>query len=152
MKIKRVTTIEDAEICDNFLTNLIRYESSIDNLINKQFKVKDCYANVVSNENHYLALAFEEDAPVGFIYAYKKISKDTAFLDNIIEIESLYVDESSRSLGIGTALINSVEDWAKDFYNTAHIEITYINSNTSARKCYEKLGYVPVKTILRKKI
>ncbi len=152
MTIKRVTTIDDADICDKFLTGLIQYESSIDKLINKNFTVKDFYRRAITNENQYLALAFERDEPVGFIYAYRKIAKGTSFDDNIIEIDGLFIKESNRSNGIGTALIKSVENWAKGFYTTAHIEITYINGNTPAKKCYEKLGYTPIKTILRKKI
>ena len=152
MTIKRVTTIDDADICDRFLTGLIQYESAIDKLINKNFTVKDFYRRAITNENQYLALAFESDEPVGFIYAYRKIAKGTSFDDNIIEIDGLFIQESNRSNGIGTALIKSVENWAKSFYTTAHVEITYINGNTPAQKCYEKLGYTPIKTILRKKI
>ena len=152
MDIKRVKTIEEADICDKFLTGLIKYESSIDNLINSEYSAKDFYRRALSNENQYLALAFEDEKPVGFIYAYRKISKGTSFTDNIVEIDGLFIEESSRSTGIGTALINNVEDWAKSTYDTAHIEITYINGNTPAQKCYDKLGYTPIKTTLRKKL
>lgn len=152
MEIRRVTTIEDADTCDNFLTGLISYESAIDNLINKEFIVKDFYRRALTNSNQYLALAFENNAPVGFIYAYRKIDKGTSFSDNIIEIDGLFIKEDRRKNGIGTALIKNVEEWAKSTYETAHVEITYINGNTPAQKCYEKLGFAPIKTILRKKL
>jgi GNAT superfamily N-acetyltransferase len=152
MDIKRVTNIEDAEICDNFLTGLINYESSIDKLINNKYIVKDFYRRALSNNNQYLALALENNVPVGFIYAYRKINKGTSFSDNIIEIDGLFIKEDRRKNGIGTALIKNVEEWAKATYETAHIEITYINGNTPAQKCYEKLGFTPIKTMLRKKL
>lgn len=152
MDIKRVTNIEDAEICDNFLTGLINYESSIDGLINGKYIVKDFYRRALSNSNQYLALAFEDSTPVGFIYAYRKVDKGTSFSDNIIDIDGLFIRECSRKNGIGTALIKNVEDWARNTYGTAHIEITYINGNTPAQKCYEKQGYKPIKTTLRKQI
>ena len=152
MIIKRVTTIEESDICDKFLTNLIQYESSIDNLINNKYVAKEFYRRALPNENQYLALAFEDNQPIGFIYAYRKISKETSFNDNIIEIDGLFIEESSRSCGIGSALIKIVEDWAKSTYNTAHVEITYVNGNTPAQKCYEKLGYTPIKTTLRKEL
>ncbi len=152
MEIKRVTTIDDADTCDRFLTELIKYESNLDKVINDKFFVQDFYRRALDNENKYLALAFENNQPLGFIYAYRKIEKGTSFLDNIIEIDGLFIKEDSRSNGIGSALINAVENWAKKNYSTAHIEITYINANTPAERCYKKLGYTPIKTILRKKI
>ena len=152
MEIKRVTTIDEADICDKFLTDLIKYESRLDKVINDKFFVKDFYRRALDNENRYLALALNDGEAYGFIYAYRRIEKGTSFVDNIIEIDGLFIKEDKRSTGIGTALICSVENWAKKTYSTAHVEITYINANTPAERCYKKLGYTPIKTILRKKI
>lgn len=151
MEIKRVTTIDDADICDQLLTELIHYESGIDKIINSKFVVNDFYHRAIESNQKYLALALENGEALGFIYAYRKIAKGTSFDDHIIEIDGLFIKEGRRSQGIGSALIKSVENWAKKTYQTAHIEITYINANKPAEKCYTKLGYTPIKTTLRKK-
>jgi GNAT superfamily N-acetyltransferase len=152
MQILRVTTEENAKICDDFLTQLIQYESKLDKLINPRYVVEDFYKRTLDNPSKYLALAIAKDKPIGFIYAYREVAKGTSFSDNIICIDGLFIKDSYRSLGVGTALIKSVEDWALRTYGTAHIDITYINTNIPAKNCYEKLGFTPVKTILRKKI
>lgn len=152
MEIKRVTTIEDAELCDKFLTGLIQFESNLDTLINKKFVVKDFYKRVLDNKSKYLALAIAKGEAIGFVYAYREYTKGTSFEDNIIAIDGLFIKESFRRLGVGTALINSVSNWAKNTFGTYCLEITYINSNIPAEKCYKKLGFEPIKTILRKKI
>ena len=53
MDIKRISSIEEADICDNFLTGLIKYESSIDNLINNDYVAKDFYRRALNNDNQY---------------------------------------------------------------------------------------------------
>lgn len=152
MEIKRVTTIEDAKICDEFLTELIKYESELDKLINKKFVVSDFYKRALDSENKYLALAIAKGEPIGFVYAFREYTKGTSFEDNIVSIDGLFVKENFRRLGVGTALIKAVTDWASNAYDTLHLEITYINTNIAAEKCYKKLGFEPIKTILRKKV
>ena len=151
MEIIRVQTDEQAAICDNFLCELIKYESDLDKLINKKFIVSDFYKRALSNPNKYLALAYAKGEAIGFVYAYLKVAKDTSFSDNIVEIDGLFIKDGFRKLGVGTTLIKSVEDWAKDNFGSAHFEITYINTNFPAENCYKKLGFEPIKTTLRKK-
>ena len=53
-------------------------------------------------------------------------------------------------MGVGRLLVQSFENWAKEKYQDFVIEITYIDANKDAQKFYESMGYLPVKTTLRK--
>ena len=151
MEIVRVIDEKGAQICDGLLNELIKFESGLDDLINKNFFVNEYYKKVIDDENSYLALAIENTEPIGFVYAFREFEKNTSFIDDVIEIDGLFVKEKYRSLGIGTKLIKSVETWAKQTYGSAYIEITYLSPNLVAEKCYKKYGFEPAKVTLRKK-
>ncbi len=152
MQIKRVECEQDANICDKFLNELINYESGLDNLINSKFIVKGFYVRALGNENKYLALYIAKDEPVGFVYAFKQHTKDTSFRDNVIVIDGLFIKDGYRKMGIGSALIKSVEDWALQTFGSAYLEINYICNNFPAENCYKKLGFSPIRQTLRKNI
>ena len=152
MKIVRVNDLNGAEICDKFLNQLIKFESDFDDLINSNFVVNNFYKKSLDNENINLSIAMENNKLVGYIFAYRKYEKNTSFKNDIIFIDGLFVDEKYRHSGIGTKLIKYIENWSREKYENPYIEITYIKSNINAEKCYKKLGYEPVREILRKKV
>ena len=152
MEIVRVNDLSGAKICDNLLTELIRYESGVDCLINNNFSVNNFYKKSLGNENINLAVAMDNNKSIGYVYAYRKFEKNTSFKNDIIIIDGLFVIDEYRHKGIGTKLIQYIENWAKEKYNNSYIEITCIKSNTNALNCYEKYGFKPIKETLRKKV
>lgn len=149
LKIIQAKTKEDCRICDVFLSKLINFESSLDNVINQNVKVSGPAENNIKQKDVFLAYALG-DIPVGYILGYRQFNKGKIYNKDILIVEALYVEEKYRKLGIGKQLLNSFESWVKDNYDDAIIEITHINSNENAKKFYEKMGYSTSKITLRK--
>ena len=151
IKIIQAKSAEDCEICDSFLTKLIRYESKLDKTIAKDFVVNGMAKNCILNDENYFAYAVKDKIPVGYIYGFVKERKGKVCLTNNLMIDAVFVDSEFRTQGVGRKLIESFEDWAESKFDKDFVvEITYLNSNEKAKKFYESLGFKPVKTILRK--
>ena len=54
----------------------------------------------------------------------------------------IIVTETQRNKGIGTALMNSAKEWAKDL-DCNFINLDVLINNPKAIKLYEKLGFTP---------
>ena len=151
IKIIQAKTKEDCEICDKFLSKLIAFESQIDSNILKTVEIKNMHEKKLNNEHHYMSIAKLNNIPVGFIYGHLKTPKGLTTAKSIVEVSTLYVENDFRNLGIGKLLMKDFEHWAKSRYDEdCLIEIMYINNNENAKRFYEKLGYMPVRTTLRK--
>ena len=149
IEIIKVQKKEDCKICDEFLSELINFESSFDSIINKDVAVSGPAENNIKQEDVFVAYA-KSDKPMGYIFGYRQFNKGKIYNKNILILEALFVKEEYRKMGIGKLLVQAFENWAKEKYEDFVIEITYINSNKNAQKFYESLGYKSVKTTLRK--
>ena len=150
IEIIQAKTKIDCDICDDFLSKLIAYESLFDSSIMPDVKVCGLCEKNLQHDGIYIAYA-KTTKPIGYIFGYLQNPKGKIRNTNVLILEALYVENEFRNLGIGKKLLKSFEDWAQKTYaNDYAIEITYINSNENARKFYEKMGYSPVKTTLRK--
>lgn len=81
---------------------------------------------------------------------YEEIKGDNVRADcRTLYIDDLCVDEKIRGKHIGTSLYNHVLDFARKegFYN---VTLNVWESNTAARKFYDAMGLVPLKTCLEK--
>lgn len=151
VKIIQAKTKEDCEICDKFLSKLIAFESKIDNNIMHNVEIKNMHEKKLNNAYHYMSIAKSNNIPVGFIYGHLKTPKGITTLKSVLEVSTLYIEEEYRNKGIGKALMKDFENWARKNYDEdCLIEIMYINDNENAKRFYEKLGYLPVRTTLRK--
>ena len=92
----------------------------------------------------------KSNVPLGYVFGYRQFAKGKIYNKDILILEAIYVEKEHRKQGVGKLLMKAFENWAKDKYNDYIIEITYISTNDNAKKFYEKMGYIPVKTILRK--
>ena len=149
IKIIQAKTKEDCKICDEFLRKLINYESSLDCIINTNVDVKGPAENNIKQDNVFVAYA-KSEKPLGYVFGYRQFNKGKIYNKDILILEALYVEKDYRKQGIGKMLVTSFENWAKEKYKDYVIEISYINANKNAQKFYEKIGYAPVKTTLRK--
>lgn len=148
-EIIKAKTKEDCEICDKFLTKLINFESSLDDVINNKVEVSGPAENNIRQEDVFVAYA-KADKPVGYVFGYRQFNKGKIYNKNILILEALFVEEEYRGMGVGRLLVQAFENWAKEKYNDYVIEITYIDANKNAQKFYENMGYTSVKTTLRK--
>ena len=149
IEIIQAKTKEDCKICDEFLSKLINYESSLDNIINKKVNVSGPAENNIKQNDVYVAYA-KAEKPLGYVFGYRQFAKGKIYNKNILILEALYVDEEFRNEGVGKLLLKAFENWANEKYEDYVIEITYINDNKNAQNFYKSLGYEPVKTTLRK--
>lgn len=151
VKTVQAKTEEDCKICGEFMSKLINYEAKLDATINSNVTINGLFENNLNNKDFYFAYAIENNKPIGFLFGYLQVGKGKVRSTNILNLEALFVEENYRKNGVGKQLLKSFEAWAGKRYNgDFQIEITYINSNQSAQKFYESMGYIPVKTILRK--
>ena len=85
----------------------------------------------------WICLAEEDGAVTAFLSVeVHREGPDYLYLDD------LSVTEASRSLGLGSHLIQVAEDYARELkipVLVLHVE----QENTGARRLYERLGYVP---------
>ena len=148
-EIIKAKTKEDCKICDKFLSKLINFESSLDDVINNKVEVSGPAENNIKQEDVFVAYA-KADKPVGYVFGYRQFNKGKIYNKNILILEALFVEEEYRGMGVGRLLVQAFENWAKEKYNDYVIEITYIDANKNAQKFYESMGYTSVKTTLRK--
>lgn len=149
IQIIQAKTKEDCEICDKFLSKLINYESSLDEIINPNVNVCGPCENNIKQNDVFVAYA-KTDKPVGYVFGYRQFVKGKIYNKDILILEALFVEEYFRNNGVGKLLLNAFENWAKEKYENFVIEITHIHSNENARKFYEKMGYTTSKITLRK--
>ena len=117
MEFIEVKTEKDCEIADSLLTELIKFESDIDKVINKNFIVKDFYSKIINKHtNMFCVYAQEDNQVLGYIYAYLKNPIGSVTFTNIICLDALYVKEEYRKQGIGKKLMGQLEIWANKNY------------------------------------
>jgi ribosomal protein S18 acetylase RimI-like enzyme len=62
--------------------------------------------------------------------------------ENALHIESIYVDPFFQRKGIGSQLINHIEEIARR-RNYTEVNLSVLEKNENARLFYEKMGYTP---------
>ena len=102
--------------------------------------------------NQYVVLALVEDSIVGYlagsIYSdgtYSYYEGTTAELDN------MYIEPSCRSMGIGSMLIDSFEQWCKT-KGASRIMVTASSKNALAQCFYKKNGFSDINVTLKKEL
>ena len=65
----------------------------------------------LSERNHHLLVAYEDDAPIGFVSGVEMTHPDKGHEMFLYELS---VDEGHRRQGVGTALVNTLSDLARD--------------------------------------
>lgn len=91
---------------------------------------------------HTLAQYFN---PLKALAAYLALNLEERVAADELKIEALAVDKERRGLGIGTALIQQMEQFAREEgYKVLSLDV--VDTNTEARKLYSRLGFEVVKT------
>ncbi|MCL5073128.1 MAG: GNAT family N-acetyltransferase [Actinobacteria bacterium] len=74
-----------------------------------------------------------------FIYRICKLASPK-IKDDVLRIDSIAVDKSIRSQGIGTLLINKVFEFAKN-EGFKEVILEVVNTNPKAKALYERIGF-----------
>ncbi len=98
----------------------------------------------ISNDDSDIIVYENDGTVVGFILLQAKERPDFDFMlpGKFCYIMDVIVTEAHRNKGFGTALMNSVKDWAKE-QNCSFINLDVLTTNTNAIALYEKLGFIP---------
>ena len=80
--IKEVTSIEDANICDELLTKLILDERKYNEAISENTIVKDYFSKTLNDENSKLLAYYLNDEIVGYILI-KRTEPNIGLLDGL---------------------------------------------------------------------
>lgn len=106
--------------------------------------LRERFRKIISSKRHTLLVYEQSENILGWIHVEcveDLIEEDKA------EIKALIVDENSRGSGIGKALMDAAEKWAK----TYQLHTIYLNCNIlrdRTHKFYQREGYVNYKTSL----
>ena len=100
---------------------------------------KNRWADYLCNEKNKLWTAFDGKTFLGFVAA-----TEDEELENTWYLDSLHVNENARGIGVGTALIKTVTEYAvKNGYES--MSICVVKGNEKAKNLYLKLGAEPYK-------
>lgn len=94
---------------------------------------------IIRNRTQDIIFVYEHnDEVIGYIHGNPY---ELLFSDSLINILGFVVKEGFRNLGIGSRLIDRLEEWAKD-NGYAGIKLLSHPSRKSAHRFYENRGYV----------
>lgn len=126
---------KDLSTVDNLLTLLIQDERKYNKNINPDFKVDGWYQRFINDDNRII-LVYEIDSKVvGYIYGYIDLSPVNIRPEAILD--ALYVEESYRTNGIATELIDEFITWVKS-KDAISIEVSVLLENNKAINLYLK--------------
>ena len=123
LKIEDIPSI--LELYDHFLP----FETSLD--MSLQF-----YKEMVSNENYYLAVAKEDGKVLGSALGICCLSLAVSFL----VIEDVIVKEGLRGKGIGTKLMEALDEFAQS-HHCAYAILVSSAHRIEAHQFYKHIGY-----------
>ncbi|MCI0714118.1 MAG: GNAT family N-acetyltransferase [Chloroflexi bacterium] len=131
MKIRHVTH-EDVTTLSNWWEE--RSPQDVRDLVKRALRLK-------AHERGGGYVALNDQVPCGFAML--------TYWVNVAEISDLFVIPGHRGQGIGTDILKTLLEKARKAGYT-DIEIGVLASNTRARRLYERVGFVPVRTIQHK--
>jgi GNAT superfamily N-acetyltransferase len=90
-----------------------------------------------------LFLAESPESVVGYAFVHPRPAPESLAIDRLLEVETVAVLEEARGEGIGTALMETAEQWARD-HGFEHLSVSVRTANEGARRLYERRGFRPL--------
>lgn len=97
-------------------------------------------ADVAKSSFSFLFVAVAGERTVGFISGELRQGSPTFLPKTWASVDDVFVEPDHRNLGVGRALLQSVEAWAKE-RNADGISLQVAAANSRGRKFYEELGF-----------
>lgn len=102
---------------------------------------KKAFQKYLDNENSNVWVAESNGVVVGYLAG--TIAIKTFCIPNVVgEVENMFVDEQSRSSGLGAALVEEFKKWAEE-KKAGILVVSAWFDNVKARKFYQKQGFRP---------
>jgi ribosomal protein S18 acetylase RimI-like enzyme len=89
------------------------------------------------------AVLFLADGPggaLGYAFARPRSAPESLDIERLLEIETVAVLPEARGAGVGTALMDAVEEWARE-RGIEHLSVSVRTANEGARRLYERRGF-----------
>lgn len=135
MQIVRINKTQGNLVFDLFNKYRVFYKQESNIKLAKDF----IQARLENNESViFVALEPNNSKPVGFTQLYPKYSSARAIKNWILN--DLYVEETYRKHGVGSKLIETVMNFAKE-NGATFVEISTATDNFTAQKLYEQIGF-----------
>lgn len=108
---------------------------------------------IIENDETPVFVAINENTVYGYAFCIINETKNNNILHDSksIYIDDLCVDENARGQGIGTSLYEYVKEYAKSI-GCFNITLNVWECNPTAKLFYEKLGLIPMKTVMEYKL
>ncbi len=125
----------DAEQITGLLAQL-GYPSDLDAVTNR-------LAAILNSATQQVLVAITADSGIGgYIGVERRVALE---VDERVEITGLVVDSTARRSGLGRALVNAAEEWARE--HGLHTVVVRSNAaRTESHPFYEAIGYQRTKT------
>ena len=100
------------------------------------------YKNKLLNKKQDLFFIYYNDEKIGFVQIYKYDDDiKVGNYNNIYEYDIFIGEESFLSKGIGTKIVNFIDNYIFNTYNNDCIVLRPFKRNIRAVKCYQKCNY-----------
>lgn len=141
------------KVCN--IDELIFYKEDIVNVMLESLKINFPHQIFNGEERYQKLLLYYMDGKAEVLIALR----DTEFLGYIwffkkdkrrIHLNELAVKQSENGKGVGTLLMNYLEQYVKTKYDIKEIELFCMESNSRALEFYEKNGFCSEKRLLVK--
>ncbi len=111
------------------------------------------FSDFIADKDCVFLVAVEEDKVLGYLIALVKQIPEYPILipRRYVMIDNMGVDENARQQGIGTLLLQKIEEEAIEV-GYAAIELNVYNFNEGAKRLYIKNGFEPMVQRMRKEI
>lgn len=134
----RAATVEDAETISALCINELGYQTSTE-------QVKEKLTSLLKSDQDRIFVAVADGRVVGFIHT---ASYDTLYFPPLKNLLGLAVAAAYRHRGIGSALLDAVEAWAKET-GASGVRLNSGSTRLVAHQFYRKHGYGSEKQQLR---
>jgi ribosomal protein S18 acetylase RimI-like enzyme len=85
-------------------------------------------------------IAEGDEGALGYAFARRRSAPESLAIERLLEIETVVVLPEARGAGIGTALMDAVEKWARE-RRIEHLSVAVRTANEGARRLYERRGF-----------
>lgn len=101
-----------------------------------EYPTPEIAARFFSSPNHYLCIAYVDDAPAGFVSGVEMCHPDKG---SEMFLYELGVDDAFRGRGIATALVSALADFARE-RGCYGMWVLTDGDNTAALTAYQRAG------------
>ena len=77
---------------------------------------------------------------LGYAFALPRSAPETLAVDRLLEVETVAVLPEARGAGIGTALMDAIEERAREL-GIGYLSLSVRTANEGARRLYERRGF-----------